>query len=164
MQLKAVYLVVIYILFLYECFIITVAYKQFDVEKYSLVRHQLQTLTNVGFDKCVKACKMERACVSVNYGDTGCCTLNDCGVEDEEDKVKSLVFTPVCSYQQIRPTEAAISKVGKLERNCWVGGGGQHVEVILFWLLLGELERKFEKEKVNRTQQTLFLSEQVSRL
>ena len=94
----------------------TTAYNKFDVENYALVEHQLRRLKNVRFDKCVKACEMERACISVNFGGSpkgiGCCTLNDCGVEDEEDKGKSLVFTPGCWYYQIRPTEAAINKVG----------------------------------------------------
>ena len=143
MQLKAVYLVVICILFLYECFINTVAYEQFDVENYSLIGHQLKTLTNVGFDKCVKACKMERACISVNYEDTGCCALNDCGVEDEEDKAKSLVFTPGCSYQQIRPTDAAINKVGKMMKTKLMFLKGEQRDI--FWSLSGELERSFKR-------------------
>ena len=130
MQLKVVYLSVVYNLVLYECFSNALAYEQFDrVENYSLVGHQLKTLTNVRFDKCVKACKMERACISVNYGGssgkTGCCTLKDCGVEDEEDKEKSLVFTPGCLYQQIRPTEAAIIKVSKSEMKCYLKRNNQ---------------------------------------
>ena len=47
----------------------------------------------------------------------GCCALNGCGVEDEEDKGSSLVFTPGCLYRQVRPTEAAIVKVSDVVFN-----------------------------------------------
>ena len=74
---------------------------------YALVRHQLKTLTNVRFDKYVTACKMEWACISVNYGGssgkTGCCTLDDSGVEDEEDKAKSLILHQVVCTSRSDP-------------------------------------------------------------
>ena len=115
MQLKIAHFSVICNLLILGAFPNAAAYNKFDVENYALVGHQLKGLTNVRLDKCVKACEMERACISVNFGGSpegiGCCTLNDCGVEDEENKGKSLVFTPGCWYHQIRPTEAAINKV-----------------------------------------------------
>ena len=110
MQLKLVHFAILYNLLFGEFLPNTTAYNKFYAKNYALVGHQLKRMTSARFRKCVKACKMERACISVNFGG-GCCTLNNCGMEDEEDKGKPLVFTPGCWYQQIRPTEAAISKV-----------------------------------------------------
>ena len=91
------------------------SYEQFSVENYALVDHEHKQLRNAKFKNCVKACEKERACISVNFGGSlegvGCCTLNDCGVEGEENKGKFLIFTPGCFYHQVRPSEAAISKV-----------------------------------------------------
>ena len=104
MKLEVILLSVIFL----EIFSNAKAYKKFDMENYALVGHKLKSMTNIKFDKCVEACEMERACISVVFGGSpkgiGCCTLNDYGVEDEEHKNKSLVFTPGCWYRQIRPT------------------------------------------------------------
>ena len=99
-----------------SCFFIqALAYKLFTVENHILVDHQYKTISNFKFSKCVKACKSERRCISVNFEGSllskGCCVLNGCGVENEEDKGKSLVFSPGCLFHQVRSTEAAIRKV-----------------------------------------------------
>ena len=99
-----------------SCFFIqALAYKLFTVENHILVDHQYKTISNFKFSKCVKACKSERSCISVNFEGSllskGCCVLNGCGVENEEDKGKSLVFSPGCLFHQVRSTEAAIRKV-----------------------------------------------------
>ena len=47
----------------------------------------------------------------------GFCALNGCGVEDEEDKGSSLVFTSGCLYHQLRPTEAALVKVSDINND-----------------------------------------------
>ena len=108
-------MLVFYFLLLLSVVYFTCSYKQFSIENYAFVDHELKTLNRVSFMSCVKACEMERVCISVNFGESldevGCCTLNDCGVEDEANKGKSLIFTPGCLYHQVRPTEAAINKV-----------------------------------------------------
>ena len=109
------YILLMVIPFIYDVCSQTMKYKQFVVENFALSGHEYKTISNTDFRTCIKACEMERACISVNYGGSseglGCCTLNDCGVEDEENKGRSLVFTPGCWYHQVRPTEAAIKKV-----------------------------------------------------
>ena len=91
------------------------AYISFTVDNYVLVDHQYKTISNIKFSKCVKACKSERSCISVNFegclSSEGCCVLNGCGVEDEKDKGESFVFSPGCLFHQVRSTEAAIRKV-----------------------------------------------------
>ena len=99
-----------------SCFFIQAsAYKLFIVENQVLVDLQYKTISNFKFSKCIKACKSEHSCISVNFegslSSKGCCVLNGCGVEDEEDKGKSLVFSPGCLFHQVRSTEAAIRKV-----------------------------------------------------
>ena len=92
------------------------AYKTFTAENFALVGHQYKKISNIQFSKCVKACKSERSCISVNFEagfleSKGCCAFNGCGVEDETDKEKSLTFSPGCKYHQVRRTEAALKKV-----------------------------------------------------
>ena len=91
-------------------------YKPFTVRDFAFTGWQYKALVKCSFQKCVQACKSEQACISVNFDKScgngiGFCALNDCGVEDEEDKGRSLVFTPGCLYHQLRPTEAALVKV-----------------------------------------------------
>ena len=90
-------------------------WKSFSVENFALPDHKYKIITSISFSKCRNFCKSERACVSVNFqGSTelkGCCALNSRGVEEEEKIHKSLVFTPGCTFQQLRDTGAAIAEV-----------------------------------------------------
>ena len=95
---------------------LSLRFPSFTVKHFSLVGWEYRSISNCKFHDCVKMCKSERACISVNFEETsqvgnGCCSLNGCGVEDREQKGKSLVFTPNCVYHQLRPTESAIIKV-----------------------------------------------------
>ena len=98
-----------------NAFGISLVYESFSAENYALVGYRYKTISNIAFSRCAKACKSERSCISVNFGSSrelkGCCVLNSCGVEDENDKGKSLVFTPGCLYHQVRSTEAAVVQV-----------------------------------------------------
>ena len=96
--------------------IFSTEYKPFTVRNFAFIGWQYKTVAKCTFQKCMQACKTERACISVNFDDSsgngiGCCALNGCGVEDEEHKGRSLVFTPGCLYHQLRPTQAALVKV-----------------------------------------------------
>ena len=90
--------------------------QSFSVENYVLDSHtEYKQVTGVSFAKCKRLCKSEKACISVNFEGSldseGCCTFNGCGVEDEEKIHESLVFSPGCTYHQLRPTDAAIAEV-----------------------------------------------------
>ena len=97
-------------------------YKPFTVWNFSFIGWQYRKISNRSLQKCVQACKSERACISVNFVDSsgrgiGFCALNGCGVEDEEDKGSSLVFTSGCLYHQLRSTEAALVKASDINND-----------------------------------------------
>ena len=90
-------------------------YQSKYIQNYAMVGHSYKHFKVLSLAKCTKICKSERACISVNFEGSldseGCCTFNGCGVEDGEKIHESLLFSPGCTYHQLRPTEAAIAEV-----------------------------------------------------
>ena len=88
-------------------------YRSFSVEDYALPDHKYKVVTDVPFAKCKSFCTSERACISLNFHcnleSKGCCTLNGRGVGSAGND--SLMFSPGCTYHQLRATEVAIVEV-----------------------------------------------------
>ena len=91
-------------------------YQSKSILNYATVGHSYKHFKVLSLAKCTKFRKSERACIIVdfegNLDSEGCCTFNGCGVEDGEKIHESLVFSPGCTYHQLRPTEAAVAEVG----------------------------------------------------
>ena len=89
-------------------------YTPIEVYNYALVEPGYRHIPDVSFSECKKFCKSEKTCISVSFhgsleaDSNGCCALNGCGVKDERKLKDSLVFTPDCTFYQLRSTEAAI--------------------------------------------------------
>ena len=91
-------------------------YQSKSILNYAMFGHSYKHFKVLSLAKCTKFCKSERACISVNFegnvDSESSCTFNGCGVEDGEKIHESLVFSPGCTYHQLRPTEAAVAEVG----------------------------------------------------
>ena len=75
-----------------------------------MVDRVMKTLFHVDRLSCIHECHMNENCFSNNFEPStngkGLCELNKCGVEDNREREKSLIYTREVLFQQIRPSQA----------------------------------------------------------
>ena len=85
------------------------AFYPFTLPDHMMVGRVIKTLFVVDRLKCIHECHMNGRCFSYNFEPSdngkGICELNKCGVEDNHDRKKSLVYTHGVLFQQIRPSK-----------------------------------------------------------
>ena len=85
------------------------AFYPFTLPDHMMVGRVIKTLFLVDRLKCIHECHINGRCFSYNFEPSnngkGICELNKCGVEDNHDRKKSLVYTHGVLFQQIRPSK-----------------------------------------------------------
>ena len=92
------------------------AFYPFTLPDHMMVGRVIKTLFRVDRLKCIHECSMIDKCFSYNFepskGGKGVCELNKCGIKDNHERKKSLIYTRGVLFQQIRPSQD-VAKVGK---------------------------------------------------
>ena len=83
----------------------------FTLPDHMMVGRVRETLFHVPRLSCINQCHMSKHCLLYNFEPSrddgiGLCELNRCGVEDDRERTKSLIYTRGVFYQQIRPSQA----------------------------------------------------------
>ena len=86
----------------------------FTLPNYMMAGKVIRSLFLVDRLTCLQECHMNEKCLSYNFEPShsgkGTCELNKCGVEDDRDRKKSLIYTDGVFFHQIRPSQA-VTKV-----------------------------------------------------
>ena len=86
----------------------------FTLPNHMMVGRVMKTLFHVDQLSCIYECHMDENCFSCNVDlskdGKGLCELTKCGVENNREREKSLIYTRGVLFQQIRPSQA-IAKV-----------------------------------------------------
>ena len=86
----------------------------FTLPDLMMVSRVMKTLFHIDRFSCIHECHIDENCFSFNFEPStdgkGLCELNKCGVEDNHEREKSLMYTRGVLFQQIRPSQV-VAKV-----------------------------------------------------
>ena len=90
----------------------------FTLPNYMMVGRVMKTLFHVDRLKCLHECYVNEKCVSYNFEpstlDKGLCEMNRCGVMDNREREKSLIYKRGVFFHQIRPSKPVFQVTSKI--------------------------------------------------
>ena len=108
-----------------------------------MVGRVLKTFFQVDRLRCLHECHEDEQCLAYNFAPSsegkGRCELNKCGVKDDREREKSLIYTRGVFFHQIRPSKAIVQVASKFTRLFMVSAPNKKINEYM-WVTSPDVE------------------------